>query len=165
MACFCLIYLIKSVYLHKVLSITNKNPPYNPANIAVYLLVCYVRQGFNKNLTPQSAYAFRAFGNSFMVYMVLWEQVLTPIYAINEWEAFASLEKHKRKKPFKTQGYKRMCKTKQIEGKGQIVGANARGSYYLYYLLRFSPISLVLIPSASLCFYMFFRLWARAVHK
>ena len=71
MACFCLIYLIKSVYLHKVLSITNKNPPYNPANIAVYLLVCYVRQGFNKNLTPQSAYAFRAFGNSFMVYMVL----------------------------------------------------------------------------------------------
>ena len=125
----------------------------------------YVRQGFNKNLSPQSAYAFRAFGNSFMSYMVLWEQVLTPIYAINEWEAFASLEKHKRKKPFKTQGYKRMCKTKQIEGKGQIVGANARGSYYLYYLLRFSQISLVLIPSASLCFYMFFRLWARAVHK
>ena len=74
-----------------------------------------------------------------MVYMVLWEQVLTPIYAINEWEAFASLEKHKRKKPFKTQGYKRMCKTKQIEEKGQIVGANARGSYYLYYLLRFFP--------------------------
>jgi hypothetical protein len=32
-----------------------------------------------------------------MVYMVLWEQVLTPIYAINEWEADASLEKHKRK--------------------------------------------------------------------
>ena len=30
-----------------------------------------------------------------------------------------------------------MCKTKQIEEKGQIVGANARGSYYLYYLLRF----------------------------
>ena len=30
-----------------------------------------VRQGFDKNLTPQSAYAFRAFGNSFMVYMVL----------------------------------------------------------------------------------------------
>ena len=59
--------------------------------------VCYVMQGFDKNLSPQSAYAFRAFGNSFMVYMVLWEQVLTPIYAINEWEAFASLEKHKRK--------------------------------------------------------------------
>ena len=126
---------------------------------------CYGRQGFDKNLTPQSACAFRAFGNSFMVYMVLWEQVLTPIYAIKQWEAFASLEKHKRKKPFKTQGYKRMCKTKQIEEKGQIVGANARGSYYLYYLLRFYPISLVLIPSASLCFYMFFRLWARAVHK
>ena len=54
-------------------------------------------------------------------------------------EAFASLEKHKRKKPFKTQGYKRMCKTKQIEGKGQIVGANAHGSYYLYYLFRFFP--------------------------
>ena len=30
-----------------------------------------VRQGFDKNLAPQSAYAFRAFGNSFMVYMVL----------------------------------------------------------------------------------------------
>ena len=74
-----------------------------------------------------------------MVYMVLWEQVLTPIYAINEWEAFDSLEKHKRKKPFKTQGYKRMCKIKQIEEKGQIVGVNARGSYYLYYLLRFFP--------------------------
>ena len=88
-----------------------------------------VRQGFDKNLTPQSAYAFRAFGNFFMAYMVLWEQVLTPIYAIKQWEAFASLEKHKRKKPFKTQGYKRMCKTKQIEEKGQIVGANARGSY------------------------------------
>ena len=73
--------------------------------IAVYLLVCYVRQGFDKNLYPQSAYAFRAFGNSFMAYMVLWEQVLTPIYAINEWEAFASLEKHKRKKQRKTQGY------------------------------------------------------------
>ena len=40
-----------------------------------------------------------------MSYMVLWEQVLTPIYAINEWEAFASLEKHKRKKQRKTQGY------------------------------------------------------------
>ena len=73
-----------------------------------------------------------------MVYMVLWEQVLTPIYAINEWEAIASLENHKRKKQRKTQGYKRMCKTKQIEEKEQIVGANARGSYYLYYLLRFS---------------------------
>ena len=55
-------------------------------------------QGFDKNLHPQSACAFRAFGNSFMSYMVLWEQVLTPIYAINEWEAGASLEKHKRKK-------------------------------------------------------------------
>ena len=32
-----------------------------------------------------------------------------------------------------------MCKTKQIEEKGQIVGANARDSYYLYYLLRFFP--------------------------
>ena len=125
----------------------------------------YVRQGFNKNLSPQSAYAFRAFGNSFMSYMVLWEQVLTPIYAINEWEAFASLEKHKRKKPFKTQGYKRMCKTKQIEEKGQIVGANARDSYICITYYVFSKISLVLIPSASLCFYMFFRLWARAVHK
>jgi len=30
-----------------------------------------VRQGFDKNLTPQSACAFRAFGNCFMVYMVL----------------------------------------------------------------------------------------------
>ena len=30
-----------------------------------------VRQGFNKNLTPQSACDFRAFGNCFMVYMVL----------------------------------------------------------------------------------------------
>ena len=127
--------------------------------------VCCSRQGFDKNLSPQSAYAFRAFGNSFMVYMVLWEQVLTPIYAINEWEAFASLEKHKRKKPFKTQGYKRMCKTKQIEEKGQIVGANARGSYICITYYVFSQISLVLIPSASLCFYMFFRLWARAVHK
>ena len=100
-----------------------------------------------------------------MVYMVLWEQVLTPIYTINEWEAFASLEKHKRKKPFKTQGYKRMCKTKQIEEKGQIVGANARGSYICITYYVFSKISLVLIPSASLCFYMFFRLWVRAVHK
>ena len=52
---------------------------------------------------------------------------------------FRLSQKHKRKKPFKTQGYKRMCKTKQIEEKGQIVGANARGSYYLYYLLRFFP--------------------------
>ena len=77
----------------------------------------------------------------------------------------ASLEKHKRKKPFKTQGYKRMCKTKQIEEKGQIVGANAHGSYICITYYVFSPISLVLIPSASLCFYMFFRLWARAVHK
>ena len=125
----------------------------------------HIRQGFDKNLYPQSAYAFRAFGNSFMVYMVLWEQVLTPIYAINEWEAFASLEKHKRKKQRKTQGYKRMCKTKQIEEKGQIVGANARGSYICITYYVFSPISLVLIPSASLCFYMFFRLWARAVEK
>ena len=78
---------------------------------------------------------------------------------------FRLSRKAQTEKTVKTQGYKRMCKTKQIEGKGQIVGANARGSYYLYYLLRFSPISLVLIPSASLCFYMFFRLWARAVHK
>ena len=31
MACFCLVYLIKSVYLHKVLSITNKNLPYDKA--------------------------------------------------------------------------------------------------------------------------------------
>ena len=65
--------------------------------------VCYVMQGFDKNLSPQSAYAFRAFGNSFMVYMVLWEQVLTPIYAIKKWEAGASLENHKRKKQRKTQ--------------------------------------------------------------
>ena len=78
---------------------------------------------------------------------------------------FRLSRKAQTEKQRKTQGYKRMCKTKQIEEKGQIVGANARGSYYLYYLLRFSPISLVLIPSASLCFYMFFRLWARAVHK
>ena len=27
-----------------------------------------VRQGFDKNLYPQSAYVFRAFGNSFMVW-------------------------------------------------------------------------------------------------
>ena len=65
----------------------------------------------------------------------------------------------------KTQGYKRMCKTKQIEEKGQIVGANARDSYICITYYVFSQISLVLIPSASLCFYMFFRLWARAVHK
>ena len=78
---------------------------------------------------------------------------------------FRLSRKAQTEKQRKTQGYKRMYKTKQIEEKGQIVGANARGSYYLYYLLRFSPISLVLIPSASLCFYMFFRLWARAVHK
>ena len=31
---------------------------------------CYGRQGFDKNLTPQSVYVFRAFGNSFMSYMV-----------------------------------------------------------------------------------------------
>ena len=61
--------------------------------------------------------------------------------------------------------FKRMCKTKQIEEKGQIVGANARGSYICITYYVFSQISLVLIPSASLCFYMFFRLWARAVHK
>ena len=84
-----------------------------------------VRQGFDKNLTPQSAYAFRAFGNSFMVYMVLWEQVLTPIYAIKKWEAGASLENHKRKKQRKTQGYivavlvcyaewARVCKSKNL---------------------------------------------------
>ena len=78
---------------------------------------------------------------------------------------FRLSRKAQTEKQRKTQGYKRMYKTKQIEEKWQIVGANARGSYYLYYLLRFSPISLVLIPSASLCFYMFFRLWARAVHK
>ena len=78
---------------------------------------------------------------------------------------FRLSRKAQTEKQRKTQGYKRMYKTKQLEEKGQIVGANARGSYYLYYLLRFSPISLVLIPSASLCFYMFFRLWARAVHR
>ena len=78
---------------------------------------------------------------------------------------FRLSQKHKRKKPFKTQGYKRMCKTKQIEEKGQIVGANARDSYICITYYVFSQISLVLIPSASLCFYMFFRLWARAVHK
>ena len=58
-----------------------------------------------------------------------------------------------------------MCKIKQIEEKGQIVGANARDSYICITYYVFSQISLVLIPSASLCFYMFFRLWARAVHK
>ena len=30
----------------------------------------YGRQGFDKNLTPQSVYVFRAFGNFFMSYMV-----------------------------------------------------------------------------------------------
>ena len=70
-----------------------------------FLLVCLEavsfrqsnRQGFDKNLTPQSACAFRAFGNFFMLYMVLWEQVLTTMYNIKKWEAGASLEKHKRK--------------------------------------------------------------------
>ena len=52
---------------------------------------------------------------------------------------FRLSRKAQTEKQRKTQGYKRMCKTKQIEEKGQIVGANARGSYYLYYLLRFSP--------------------------
>ena len=60
--------------------------------------------------------------------MVLWEQVLTPIYAINEWEAFASLEKHKRKKQRKTQGYKRMCETKQIEKKANRMNCGFRGA-------------------------------------
>ena len=45
-----------------------------------------------------------------------------------------------------------MCKTKQIEEKGQIVGANAHGSYICITYYVFSHISLVLIPSASLCF-------------
>ena len=54
------------------------------------------RQGLDKNLTPQTACGFRAFGNSFVAYMVLWEQVLTPIYAPNEWEAIASLENRNR---------------------------------------------------------------------
>ncbi len=50
---------------------------------------------------------------------------------------FRLSRKAQTEKQRKTQGYKRMYKTKQIEEKGQIVGANARGSYYLYYLLRF----------------------------
>lgn len=32
---------------------------------------CYGRQGFDKNLTPQTGCGFRAFGNSFVAYMVL----------------------------------------------------------------------------------------------
>ena len=52
---------------------------------------------------------------------------------------FCLSRKAQTEKQRKTQGYKRMYKTKQIEEKGQIVGANARGSYYLYYLLRFFP--------------------------
>ena len=78
---------------------------------------------------------------------------------------FRLSRKAQAEKQRKTQGYKRMCKTKQIEEKGQIVGANARDSYICITYYVFSQISLVLIPSASLCFYMFFRLWARAVHK
>ena len=39
----------------------------------------------------------------------------------------ASLEKHKRKKPFKTQGYKRMCELNKLREK-----ANARGYYNLH---------------------------------
>ena len=108
---FCNMFLLFVRYLHALYSRRTHR------SIAVYLLVCYVRQCFDKNLSPQSAYAFRAFGNSFMVYMVLWEQVLTPIYAINEWEAFASLEKHKRKKQRKTQGYKRMCELNKLRKK------------------------------------------------
>ena len=52
---------------------------------------------------------------------------------------FRLSRKAQTEKQRKTQGYKRMYKTKQIEEKWQIVGANARGSYYLYYLLRFFP--------------------------
>ncbi len=37
----------------------------------LYWLVCCCRQGFNKNLSPQSVCTFRAFGNYFMSYMVL----------------------------------------------------------------------------------------------
>ena len=62
---------------------------------------------------------------------------LTKTFIHSPFMLFEPLSKSTNKKPFKTQGYKRMCKTKQIEEKGQIVGANARGSYYLYYLLRF----------------------------
>ena len=92
------------------------------ANIVSYgYAVRYVRQGFDKNLSPQSACAFRAFGNSFMSYMVLWEQVLTTIYAINEWEAVASLEKHKRKKQRKTQGYKILWLTRHTVGAAGIL--------------------------------------------
>lgn len=56
MARFCLVYLIKSVYLHKVLSITNKNLPYNPANVTKYSykmnwheIVKYSPQNYDSN--------------------------------------------------------------------------------------------------------------------
>ena len=78
---------------------------------------------------------------------------------------FRLSRKAQTEKQRKTQGYKRMCKTKQIEEKGQIVGANARGSYYLYYLLRFFPNFFSFDTFCILVFFLFFRLWARAVHK
>ena len=50
-----------------------------------------------------------------------------------------------------------MYKTKQIEEKRQIVGANARGSYYLYYLLRFFPNFFSFDTFCILVFFLFFR--------
>ena len=49
-----------------------------------------------------------------------------------------------------------MCKTKQIEGKGQIVGANARGSYSLpCRLLNLAQILTFDTPSYLVFLYVF----------
>ena len=92
-----------------------------------------------------------------MSYMVFWEQVLMPIYDIKKWEADASLEKHKRKKQEK---HKKGSHAVFHSRTPIDIGLAPRNPQLLR--LAFPP---YFFTFDLIVFCLFFRLWARAVHK